>query len=39
MHDEFYSFMFNRKTEETDLKSSYDFGGRCYKITDVCMDL
>ena len=22
-----------------DLKSSYDFGGRCYKITDVCMDL
>ena len=39
MHDEFYSFMFNRKTEKKIEKSSYDFGGHGYKITDICMDL
>ena len=30
---------FNRKNEKNILKSLYGFGGRCHKITDVCVDL
>ena len=36
MHDEFY--ILTEKLENI-LKSLYGFGGRCHKITDVCMDL
>ena len=36
MHDEFYSYIEKLKNI---LKSLYGFGGRCNKITDVCMDL
>ena len=34
MHDEFYSLTEKLKNI---LKSLYGFGGRCHKITDVCL--
>ena len=37
MHDEFYSL--TEKKMKNILKSLYGFGGRCHKITDVCVDL
>ena len=36
MHDEFRSLTEKLKNI---VKSLYGFGGRCHKITDICMDL
>ena len=37
--DVWWILQFNKKKMKNILKSLYGFGGRCHKITDVCVDL